>query len=101
MSSQLDPILDLTDQVQNAIDAGEWQRAHELEIERRRLLEHLVMANAGSAGLGGALSALEQRNNGLIGIVRHHQRRILREAATVKTANAGAAVYASAPEDES
>jgi hypothetical protein len=86
-------VLHLTDQVQAAIDSGEWSRAQELETERRRLLEQL--ATASDAGdLQPTFATLEARNHRLIGLVEHHKRRILREAAVARTAHDGAAAYA-------
>jgi hypothetical protein len=94
MRAQLEVILSLTDQVQAAIDEGEWQQAHGLEIERRAALERLIEANGVGADGGVVLAALEERNQRLIGLVEHHKRRVLREAATVKTGHAVAAAYA-------
>jgi hypothetical protein len=86
-------VLDLTDRVQTAIDDGDWPRAQELEGERRRLLEQLAAAPDAGA-LEPTFAALEQRNHRLIGLVEHHKRRILREAAVVRTAHDGASAYA-------
>ncbi len=44
MSPLVATVLDLTDQVQAAIDGGDWPRAQELETERRRVLEQLAVA---------------------------------------------------------
>ena len=46
MTPLLEDILELTDRVQAAIDAGDWQHANELETERRAKLEQLVVAGA-------------------------------------------------------
>jgi hypothetical protein len=94
MQAMLREVLELTDQVQAAIDAGDWQRAQGLEEQRRARLEQLVVEQSASAHLGAALSELAANNHRLIGLVEHHKRRVLREAATVKTAHAGAAAYA-------
>jgi hypothetical protein len=96
MRTQLEVILSLTDQVQAAIDNGEWQQAHALETERRAALEKLLEGNADGSEVGLALGALDERNQRLIGLVEHHKRRVLREATTVKTGHAGAAAYAEA-----
>ena len=93
MRQMLHAVLELTDQVQAAIDAGDWQRAQGLETERRAQLEQLVVEHGARANLGAALSELATNNHRLIGLVEHHKRRVLREAATVKTAHAGAAAY--------
>ena len=86
-------VLELTDRVQDAIDAGDWPRAQELETERRRLLEQLATA-VDIASVGPAFATLEARNHRLIGLVEHHRRRILREASMVRTGHDGAAAYA-------
>jgi hypothetical protein len=92
MSPLVATVLDLTDRVQTAIDDGDWPRAQELEGERRCLLEQLAAApDAGE--LKPTFAALEQRNHRLVGLVQHHKRRILREAAVVRTAHDGAAAY--------
>jgi hypothetical protein len=96
MQSKLNAILELTDQVQAAIDAGDWQRAQHLEAERRAQLERLVAEHATGADLPSALMALEQGNRRLIGLVEHHKRRVLREAATVRTSHACASAYEAA-----
>ena len=93
MSPLVATVLELTDQVQAAIDGGDWPRAQELETERRRLLEELA-TRADPAELAPTFTALEARNHRLIGLVEHHKRRILREAAVARTAHDGAAAYA-------
>lgn len=94
MRTQLEIILSLTDQVQAAIDSGEWQQAHALETERRAALEQLIEVSGAGGGNGAALAAIEERNLRLIGLVEHHKRRVLREATTVNTGHAAAAAYA-------
>jgi hypothetical protein len=91
---RLRAILELTDRVQAAIDVGDWQLAHEIEIERRMCLERAVAENGQGQGMRAALTELEQRNHRLVGVVEHHKRRVLREAATVKTGHSAAACYA-------
>jgi hypothetical protein len=85
-------VLDLTDQVQAAIDDGDWPRAQELETERRRLLEQLAVA-ADAGDLTPTFTALEARNRRMIGLVEHHKRRVLREAAVARTGHEGVAAY--------
>lgn len=86
-------VLELTDRVEAAIESGDWALAQELEGERRRLLEQL--ASAPDAGdLRPTFTALEARNHRLVGLVEHQKRRVLREAAVARTAQAGAAAYA-------
>jgi hypothetical protein len=93
MTSLVATVLDLTDQVQTAIEAGDWPRAQELETERRRLLEQLAVS-PDAGGLRATFASLEERNHRLIGLVEHLKRRVLREAAVARTAHDGAAAYA-------
>ncbi len=46
------------------------------------------------ASLRPTFAALEARNHRLIGLVEHHKRRVLREAAVARTGHDGAAAYA-------
>jgi isocitrate dehydrogenase kinase/phosphatase len=85
-------LLELTDRVQAAIDAGDWQQASELETERRAQLEKLV-AEQTAQDVRSALDAIAQRTRRLIGLVEHHRRRVLREATTVTAGHAAAARY--------
>jgi hypothetical protein len=95
MSKDLAQILDLTEQVQAAIDGGDWPRALELENERRAALERLVETPSIADELRAALGELYARNQRMIGEVEHHRRRIVRDAAMLKTGRAAAAAYAS------
>lgn len=93
MSALVNTVLELTDRVESAIEAGDWVQAQELEAERRGLLEQLALA--GDAGnVRATFTALEERNFRLIGLVQHLKRRVLREAAVARTARDGAAAYA-------
>jgi hypothetical protein len=93
MSPLVATVIHLTDQVQAAIECGDWPRAQELETERRRLLEQLAAApDAGD--LRPTLEALDARTHRLIGLVEHHKRRVLREAAVARTGHDAAAAYA-------
>ncbi len=93
MTTAFDALLELTDRVQAAIDAGDWLRANELEGERRAQLEKLV-AEQTATDVRAVLGELAQRTHRLIGLVEHHRRRVLREATTVTAGHAGAARYA-------
>ena len=96
MQQRIAVILELTDRVQAALDGGDWQRASELEAERSGLLASLV-ATARSQGrfaeLEPVLGDCLQRTNHMVGEIRHHQRRLLREAATIRTGHAAASAY--------
>ena len=92
MTTALDALLDLTDRVQTAIDAGDWQQANELETERRAQLERLV-AEQTAIDVRSVFDELAQRTDRLIGLVEHHRRRVLREATTVTAGHVAAARY--------
>jgi hypothetical protein len=96
MPVQLTAILDLTEQVQAAIDGGDWQRARELEGARRDAIAQLVAEGAGDAGLPNALADLYARNQRMLGDVDRERRRLLRESALVTKAQAAVAAYADA-----
>ena len=96
----LSGILNLTEQVQSAIDAGDWQRASDLERERRALLEAFVAEQGLGEPAGevrSALEALQLRNQRMLGEAHHHRRRVLREASTLKTGQSAARAYEGAP----
>jgi hypothetical protein len=99
MSPLLAAAIDLTDRVQDAIDAGDWPRAQELEAQRRRLLEQLAGDSDPTGEVASGFATLEARNQRLIGLVQHHRRRVLRDAAVAKTAHDGLNAYAGAAED--
>lgn len=84
----------LTDRVEVAIDAGDWAQARELETQRRALLEQLAAAPDAAREVAQTFAALDGRTRRLIGLVEHHKRRVLREAAVAKTGHDGAAAYA-------
>ena len=92
MATALDALLELTDLVQAAIDSGDWQRANELETERRAQLEKLVTEQT-AMDVRSVLGTLAQGTQRLIGLVEHHRRRVLREATTVTAGHAAAARY--------
>jgi len=101
MPVQLTAILDLTEQVQAAIDGGDWQRARELEGVRREAIVQLVAERPGDAGLPGALADLYARNQRMLGDVDRERRRLLRESALVTKAQAAVAAYADTRETRS
>jgi hypothetical protein len=94
--SQVAAVIELTDRVEAAIEAGDWPAAQALESERRRLLEELAASSVPSNDLGRTFAALEQRNHRLLGLVEHMKRRVLREAAVTRSGHAGAAAYSAA-----
>ena len=100
MTVQLTAILDLTEQVQAAIDVGDWQRAREIEAARREALVQLVAERAGDASLSSALADLYARNQRMLGDVDRERRRLLRESALATKAHAAVAAYAGTPEPQ-
>jgi len=95
----LGAVLEMTDRVQAAIAAGDWQAARDLEAMRRGLLEQwLARVGLADSGVVAALTDLERRTRHMDGEVQHHRRRILREVQTVKTGRAAAAAYGADPE---
>lgn len=101
MSVQLTAILDLTEQVQAAIDGGDWQRARELESARRDAIVRLVAERTGDASLPNALADLYARNQRMLGQVDGERRRLLRDSALVTKAQAAVAAYADAHDPQS
>ncbi len=93
MSVTLAEVLELTDRVQEAIDAGDWLAAQEAETSRRSALEQLVAERGAAGDLAQSLAQLRERNQRMIGEVHHHQRRVLRDASMVKTGQAAASAY--------
>jgi hypothetical protein len=85
----------LTDRVHAALSDGDWASAHALDVERRALLEQLLVhvAAHGWTEAAAALADLERRSRQLVGEVQHHRRRVLREASLLKTAHAAAGAY--------
>ena len=100
MPVQLTAILDLTEQVQAAIDGGDWQRARELEAARCDAIVQLVAERAGDASLPSALADLYARNQRMLGEVDRERRRLLRESALVTKAQAAVVAYADAREPQ-
>lgn len=101
MTVQLTAILDLTEQVQAAIDSGDWRRARDLDGERRDAIAQLVAERAGDAGLPSALADLYARNQRMLGDVDRERRRLLRESTLVTTGQAAVAAYADTRDDRS
>ena len=93
MAAQLTTILELTDQVQAAIDDGDWSRARELDVARREAIAQLVVERAADPALGDALADLYARNQRMLGDVDHARRRLLRDKALLKTGQAAVAAY--------
>ena len=80
----LERLLDLTDTVQEAINAGDWQNAAVAEAERRAMLEAYLeqerARNGNLTHLSDELVGLQTRSNRLIGELSHHRRRLEQKA---------------------
>ncbi|NNC65043.1 MAG: hypothetical protein HKN84_09680 [Gammaproteobacteria bacterium] len=80
----LERLLDLTDVVQEAISAGDWQNAAVAEAERRAMLEAYIEQERGKNGdlaqLSDELAGLQSRSHRLIGELSHHRRRLEHKA---------------------
>ena len=80
----LERLLELTDAVQEAISAGDWQNAAVAETERRTMLEAYLERERAKNGdlehLGEALAGLQSRSHRLIGELAHHRRRLEQKA---------------------
>lgn len=104
MTQPLQRALELTDSVHEAIQAGDWARATELEQERRAAIEAYALtlgarradgtAAEPSADAEAALEQLQDRSLRMIGEAVGARHRLLREAASVETHRAAAAAYA-------
>jgi hypothetical protein len=92
----LTAILDMTEQVQAAIDGGDWQRARDLESARREAIVRLVAERPAVPRIGDALAELYARNQRMLGDVEQQRRRLLRESALLKTGRAAVAAYGDA-----
>jgi hypothetical protein len=93
MATTLAEVLELTDRVQAAMDSGDWLAAQDFETQRRAALERLVAERGTGGDMVGALAQLHERNQRMIGEVHHHRRRVLRDAALVKTGQSAASAY--------
>ena len=80
----LERLLDLTNTVHEAINAGDWKNAAIAEAERREMLEAYVeqerASNGNLANLSEELAGLQTRSNRLIGELAHHRRRLEQKA---------------------
>jgi hypothetical protein len=100
MYAALNVILELTEEIQTAIDAGEWQRASDIDVERRTRLENLIAEHGSSddsSAMRNAFAALLERNRRMIGEVDHHRRAVLRDASMIRTGQAAVSSYGAAP----
>ncbi len=98
---RLDTLIAQTDAVAEAINAGDWESATKLELERREFLQHYLQQEALRHGdlehLRQALTELQARGNRFVGEVHHHQHRVIREACTLKKGRDAVKEYDSVP----
>lgn len=100
-ADELAAIARLTDQVQDAINTGDWRGASEIESRRRAKLEALVaeaVRGGGKEELARFLESMTADVNRLIGEVHHHQRRVAREATMIRTGREATREYAATAE---
>ena len=90
-------MLQLTDAVEEAISAGHWRKATELDIVRRARLEAFLDEQRAACGslehLRQSLDALQQRNNRMVGRLHHEYRRLTREFGELETGKRAVRAY--------
>ena len=101
--STLTELLELTEAVQAAISAGDWQEASRLECHRRMqlstYLEHARSDDDGFADLRDSLAGLQQRGDQLIGEVQHHRRQLAFEACRLDRGKRAVVAYGAQSSD--
>ena len=89
-------VVELTDEVQRAVQAGEWQQAAVLEARRRAVLEQLFIEHSGvPAELRAVLADLEERGQRLTAAVREERGALLRQSEELRRGQRAAAAYGS------
>jgi len=90
-------VLALTEQVEAAIAAGEWQQAADLEAQRRATLVGLLERQSASSSIApelrAAITNVVSRTHHLIGQAHHHRRTLLREASMIRLGRKAADEY--------
>ena len=97
MAVNLQTLLEMTDAVQEAISAADWQEASRLETRRRALLEEFLQRERGVddslAHLHHAMTDLQARQNHMIGAVHHHRRAIVHDVCRIDRGRRAADAY--------
>ena len=97
MHATLTTLLELTDAVQDAIGAADWQEASRIELRRRALLEQFLEHERGVddslAHLRDALADLQTRHNHMIGALHHHRRSLVHDVCRVDLGRRAAEAY--------
>lgn len=88
-------VLAMTEQVEAAISAGDWQHAADLEEQRRGALFALLEQTGAEIepSLRDALAGVVARTHRMIGEAHHHRRALLREASMVQIGRKAADEY--------
>ncbi|SRR5690606_7989350 len=92
----LEAVIALTDEVQQAVEAGEWRRAASLDAERKLLLECVLLqgGHLPDAALD-ALSGVLSRNAECVSKIAAKRAALLAEAAELRRGRDAAAAYES------
>jgi len=84
----LQSLLELTLEVQEAVTCGDWEQASALELQRGDALKTFIqeqrVSHGGLEHISAELAELQQNNNRLIGEVHHHRRSVAREASMLQ-----------------
>ena len=98
MATELKALIAATEAVGDAITAGHWEEAAQLEAKRRDSLRSYVQEqleqDVDPSHLAAALQDLNQRTYQLKGEADHYQRKIIREAFVARTGEQAVATYA-------
>jgi len=98
MPPDLKSLLAATEAIGDAITAGQWEQAAQLEAERRAQLQSFIAQqleqNSDPGDLAATIQELHRRTFELMGEADHHQRRLVREAFVARTGRQAVASYA-------
>lgn len=91
-------LLAATAAVGDAINAGDWEEAAQLEAQRREALQTFIQEqldqDADPGRLAETIQDLHRRTYRLLGEADHHQRKLVREAFVARTGRQAVATYA-------
>jgi len=96
MNAELESLVEMTRQVAELTEKGEWAEAGKLDAERQvrlRSLCAMLKPGATSPDVIAALSEVLKLNDTLIGAVCHQQRTVVRQLDTVKVGRQAVAAY--------
>lgn len=94
-AADISHVIAMTERVEAAIAAGDWQEAADLEAQRRSALVALLERGGAPASedLRAALSGIVSRTHRMIGEAHHHRRSLLWEASSVQLGRKAADEY--------